>query len=83
VRRLANTRLWRYLYAVLLGLVIVAPIVVLIVTGSVGAFAVIYAAEAVIGLVAHQVARRLGLPAWAPDEAYITRLRRWRRARQL
>jgi hypothetical protein len=28
------------------------------------------------------VGTRYGLPAWSPKEAYITRLRRWRRDRQ-
>ena len=60
---------------------IVAPIVVALIDGDVSWFAVVYGAEALVLLVAGVVRRRLGLPTWTANEAYISRLRRWHRSR--
>ncbi len=62
--------------------VIVGPIVIWLITGSVGWFPAIYGAEALLGVVFRSVARSMGLPAWSASESYITRLRRWRGARR-
>lgn len=76
-KRLAARRVGRWLGAALTGSVIVGPLIVWLTTGSVGALAVMYAAEALLGVVARAVARSLGLPAWSASESYISRLRRW------
>jgi hypothetical protein len=57
--------------------VVVLPIVAWLVTGSVGLFAVVYAAEVVLGVTARYVARSTGLPTWSANESYVSRLRRW------
>jgi hypothetical protein len=57
--------------------VVVLPVVAWLVTGSVGLFSVVYAAEVVLGVTARYVARSIGLPSWSANESYISRLRRW------
>jgi hypothetical protein len=42
----------------------------------------IYAAGLLLGMAIGRVARALGLPTWTANEAYITRLRRWRQQRR-
>jgi hypothetical protein len=73
--------MWRRIDLVLTATVILAPVVILAVTGSVGWAAIVLGVEALLGVAGRTVARRLGLPAWTPEEAYITRLQRWRRTR--
>jgi hypothetical protein len=62
--------------------VIVWPITIWLITGSVGLSAAIYAAEAVLGILARSVARYMGLPAWCASESYITRLQHWQAERR-
>lgn len=57
--------------------VIVGPIVVWRITGSVSPFGAIYGAEALLGILARSFARSMGLPAWSASEPYIISLRRW------
>jgi hypothetical protein len=56
--------------------------VLLVVTGSAATFAVLYGIETLIIVSWRAVRKRLGLPAWKADEAYITRLRRWSQSRR-
>ena len=63
-------------------IVIVWPVGVWLITGSVSVVALIYAAEALLAIVARRVARSMGLPAWSASESYISQLRRWRTARR-
>ena len=72
----------RSLEIALVAAVILAPVVILIATGSFGTFAALYGVETLIAVAARLISRRLELPAWAPDEAYVTRLRRWNRSRR-
>lgn len=81
-KRLAARRIGRWLGTALTWSAIVAPLIVWLTTGSVGALAVIYAAEALLGVVARAVARSLRLPAWSASESYIGRLRRWQTDRR-
>jgi hypothetical protein len=81
-KRLAARRIGRWLGTALTGSVIVAPLIVWLTRGSVGALAVIYAAEVLLGVVARAVARSLRLPAWSASESYIGRLRRWQTDRR-
>jgi len=57
--------------------VVLVPVVGWLVTGSVGLFAVVYAAELVLGVGVRYVARSMDLPSWSANESYINRLRRW------
>ncbi len=82
MRQLANKQVRTRVAIVSLAIGALWPVVVLLATGSVATLTAIYGAEALVVLAARLVARRLGLPAWAPDESYVSRLRRWRRARR-
>jgi hypothetical protein len=62
--------------------VIVWPLGVWLITGSVSTLGVIYAAEALVAIMARPVARWLGLPAWSASESYVSQLRRWRAERR-
>jgi hypothetical protein len=61
-----------------LGLGLVAAAIV---TGRSPTLIAIVSAYVMVGLGAPLLARKLRLPSWAPDEAYVSRLRRWYRAR--
>jgi hypothetical protein len=50
---------------------VIGPVIVWLVTGSISTLGVIYA-----------VGRSLGLPEWSASESYISRLRRWRTDRR-
>jgi hypothetical protein len=66
----------------LVAAVVLTPLVLLVVTGSAGTFAVLYGIETLIVVSWRAVRKRLGLPAWKADEADITRLRRWSQSRR-
>lgn len=67
--------------AVLL-LIVVEPLVTWLITGTVDSLALIHGVEALIVLAFLWLRRAFGLPAWSADEAYVTRLRRWRAVRR-
>jgi hypothetical protein len=81
-QRSAARRIGRWFGAILTGSMILAPLLVWLITGSVDALAVMYAGEALLSVVARAVARALGLPAWSASESYISRLRRWQAGRR-
>lgn len=61
---------------------VIGPVIVWLVTGSISTLGVIYAAEVLSLSIARAVGRSLGLPEWSASESYISRLRRWRTDRR-
>ena len=58
------------------GLALVGAVIA---TGRSAVLVAIVCACVAVAMGAPLFARKLGLPRWTPDEAYVTRLRRWRR----
>lgn len=67
----------KWFVAALAASVIVGPFVGWAITGSLGMFGVIYAAQAALGILGRYLSRSLGLPGWSASESYVSRLRRW------